>query len=112
MKTDRRTFLGYVGVILASPTCLSVASLADGKNIYYSEELQRLRNSLFKNISRKDLNTTYNISEEKILSSLKLFQKFPNHVVKAVRDDFKRNKTCMIDGWILSQTEVVICTMT
>jgi hypothetical protein len=111
MKIDRRNFLGYLGVILASPACLSAASLVDGKNTYYSEELQRLRDSLFSNVSRKDLNAIYNISEEKILSSLKLLQKSSNHVSKAIRDDFKRNKTCSIDGWILSQTEVILCTM-
>jgi len=114
MKRNRRMVLSFLAVVMASPvgafTTYNLTVL--GKKSSESPELERLRKSLFNNVNKKDLISVYKIPKIKIMESLRLSQKTSDHTFLAIKEDFEFRRVCVIDGWVLSQTEVILCLMT
>jgi hypothetical protein len=113
MKLDRRKVFSFLGVMMVSPVAVLVApnSAALGSKSSVSADLDRLRNSLFRNVNRQDLMLVYKIPKIKITESLSLSQKPSDHTFLAIKEDFQFGRVCVIDGWVLSQTEVILCLM-
>jgi hypothetical protein len=87
-------------------------SIVVGSKSSQSAELMRLRETLFYKVNKQDLMSVYNIPKIKIKKTLDLSKKNSNHTYLAIKEDFELHKICIIDGWVLSQTEVILCLMT
>lgn len=114
MTLTRRTVLSFLAVVTASPvTALTTPnSTYLGSKSSESADLERLRKSLFNNVSQQDLISVYKIPKIKIKESMRLSHKTSDHTFLAIKEDFEFSRVCIIDGWILSQTEVILCLMT
>ena len=115
MDRNKRKTLGIISLLsflFIFPSGLLQTNKVQNSNLSsISKRLFRLRNSLFKGIKKRDLKTKFGISNSKIESSLKNYKKNNQAIKSAIKNDFKNKKTCLIDGWVLSHTEVILCLM-
>ena len=113
MKFNRRIFL-FFSIVMVSPVSAHKAhnSIIVRSKSSQSAGLKRLRETLFYKVNKQDLMSVYNIPKIKIKETLDLSKKNSNHIPLAIKEDFELHRICIIDGWVLSQTEVILCLMT
>jgi hypothetical protein len=114
MKLNRRAVLSFLAVVMVSPVgaVINYNLTALGSKSPKSAELKRLRKSLFNNVNKQDLISVYKIPKIKIMETLSLSKTTSEHTFLAIKEDFELRRVCVIDGWVLSQTEVILCLMT
>lgn len=115
MKLNRRSFISVMTLFVISPLTITKMFSADKlitNSSLSKSDLKRLRKTLFKNVTSKDLILKYKIPVNKIRKTLQMIQTTPNQTFTAIRNDFQSSKVCIVDGWVLSETEVIICLMT
>lgn len=108
---NRRSFFSLLSGILISPWINVSVAAPNRVHPFQSEELNRLRRSLFIDLDKGSLSKVYNIPSRKIASTMDDFRASSGLVAEAVRKDFSNNRVCAVDGWVLSETEVILCIM-
>lgn len=108
---NRRRFFSLLSGILISPWINVSVAATNRTHPFQSEELNRLRRSLFIELDKGSLRKVYNISTRKITSTMDDFRSSSGIIAGSVRKDFLNNRVCTVDGWVLSETEVILCIM-
>lgn len=113
MTFNRRQVLAFFGAswVLGGGGIALTNYGSLGQN-YSSDQSARVREILFGDMAWEKAIESLGISEQTTNNIMRDFVHYDGDLGDHIKRDFKNKNICLIKGWVLSQTEVVLCLMT